>query len=125
VDRRRAALSALVAFAVATAVAIVIGGARPATGQGIAPTVVQAVGYACALLAALALVAPAAHRVGVDRKLGAVILVALVALVLVDVFAADGPDIGAGFLRLVCFAVIVAIAGRLLATSIGSGRRQR
>lgn len=95
-ERRRAALYALVAFAAATAAAIVIGGARPATGQGIAPTVVQAVGYACWLLAALTLVAPSAHRVGADGKLGAVIV-----------------------------AVIVAVAARLLATSIGSGRRRR
>ena len=121
-DRRRAALYALVAFAVATAVAIVISGSRPGTGQGIAPTVVQAVGYVCALLAALELLAPAAHPAGADRKLGGVILVALAVLVALDVFAEAGPDVGAGFLRLVCLVVIVAVAGRLVATSRPAGR---
>ncbi|HVD29028.1 MAG TPA: hypothetical protein VNC79_11100 [Mycobacteriales bacterium] len=122
-DRRRSALYALVAFAVATAAAIVISGSRPGTGQGIAPMVVQAVGYVFALLAALDLLAPAAHPAGADRRLGGVILVALTALVLLDVFAAGGPDIGAGFLRLVCLVVIVAVAGRLTATTVASGRR--
>ena len=122
-DRRRSALYALVAFAVATAAAIVISGSRPGTGQGIAPMVVQAVGYVFALLAALDLLAPAAHPAGADRRLGGAVLVALTALVLLDVFAAVGPDIGAGFLRLVCLVVIVAVAGRLTATTVASGRR--
>ena len=122
-DRRGFALYALVAFAVATAAAIVISGSRPGTGQGIAPMVVQAVGYVFALLAALDLLAPAAYPAGADRRLGGVILVALTALVLLDVFAAGGPDIGAGFLRLVCLVVIVAVAGRLTATTVASGRR--
>jgi hypothetical protein len=124
VDRRRAALYALAAFAVATAVAIVISGSRPGTGQGIAPIVVQAVGYVCALLAALELLAPAAHPAGADRKLGGVILVALAALVAVDVFSEAGPNIGAGFLRTVCLVVIVAVAGRLVATTVPAGRRR-
>jgi hypothetical protein len=72
----------------------------------------------------LDLLAPAAHPVGADRTLGGVILVALAALVLVDVFASDGPDIGAGFLRLVCLVVIVAVAGRLTATTMTPGRRR-
>jgi hypothetical protein len=122
VDRRRAALYALVAFAVATAAAIVISGSRPGTGQGIAPMVVQAVGYVCALLAALELLAPAAHPAGADRKLGGVILVALAVMVVLDVVADAGPDIGAGFLRLVCLVVIVAVAARLVATSRAPGR---
>jgi hypothetical protein len=122
VDRRRAALLALVAFAVATAVAIVISGARPATAQGIAPTLVQAVGYVFAVLAGVELLLPAAHPAGADRKLGGVVLVAVAGMVLVDVFAAAGPDIGAGFLRLVCLVVIVAVAARLLTTTLASGR---
>jgi hypothetical protein len=124
VDRRRAALYALVAFALATAVAIVISGARAAGEQGIAPLVVQGVGYACALVGALELLAPAAHPAGADRKLGGVILAALAALVLLDVFASDGPDIGAGFLRLVCLVVIVAVAARLMSTTVMAGRRR-
>jgi hypothetical protein len=120
-DRRRAALYALVAFAVATAVAIVISGARPATAQGMAPTLVQGVGYVCAVLAAVELLLPAASPAGADRKLGGALLVAVAGMVLVDVFAAGGPDIGAGFLRLVCLAVIVAVAARLLTSTLASG----
>ena len=123
-DRRSAALYALVAFAIATAAAIVISGGRSAGAQGLAPLVVQGVGYACALVAALELLAPAENPAGADRKLGGAILVALTALVLLDVFAAGGPDIGAGFLRLVCLLVIVAVAARLLASTLASGRRR-
>jgi hypothetical protein len=117
VDRRRAALYALMVFAVATAAAIVISGARPATAQGVAPWLVQDVGYVFAVLAAVELLLPAAHPAGADRKLGGVVLVAVVALVLLDVVAGNGPDIGAGVVRLVCLVVIVAVAARLLATS--------
>ena len=123
-DRRRAALYALVAFAVATAVAIGISGARPAGDQGIAPLVVQGVGDACALVAALELLAPAPHPVGADRRLGGAILAALAVLVLLDAFAAAGPDIGAGFLRLVWLVVNVAVAARLTQATAGSGRRR-
>ena len=126
-DRRRAALYALVAFAIATAVAIVISGGRPAGAQGLAPLVAQGVGYACALVAALELLAPAEHPAGADRKLGGALLVAVAALVLLDVvaFVDDaGANIGAGFLRLVCLVVIVAVAARLLASTLASGRRR-
>jgi hypothetical protein len=88
--------------------------------------VVQGVGYALALVAALDLLAPAAHPAGADRKLGGAVLVALAALVLLDVFAfaddSGGANIGAGFLRLVCLVVIVAVAGRLMATTVALGR---
>jgi hypothetical protein len=100
----------------------VISGSRPAGGQGVAPWLVQGVGYVCAVLAAVELLLPAAHPAGADRKLGGVVLVAVAALVLLDVFAGAGPDIGAGFLRLVCLVAIVAIAGRLVATSRPPGR---
>ena len=126
-DRRRAALYALVGFAVATAVAIVIGGSRPAGEQGVAPLVVQGIGYAFALAAALDLLAPAAHPAGADRRLGGVLLAAVAALVLLDVaaFVDDGgANIGAGFLRLVCLVVIVAVAARLLVSTLAVGRRR-
>jgi hypothetical protein len=129
VDRRRFALYALVAFAVATAVAIVLSGSRPAGEQGIAPMVVQGVGYGCAILAALDLMAPAAHPAGADRKLGSVVLVSVAVLVLLDLVAFGssdaniGANIGAGFLRLVCLVVIVAVAGRLTAGTVRATRR--
>ena len=125
-DRRRFALYALVAFAFATAAAIVIGGSRPAGAQGIAPLVVQGIGYGCALLAALDLLAPAAHPAGADRRLGSVVLASVVVLVLLDLFAfggGGGANIGAGFLRLVCLVVVVAVAGRLTAGSVRTTRR--
>lgn len=121
-DRRRAALYGLIAFAVATAAAIAISGARPGGEQGVAPWLVQGVGYVCAVLAAVELLLPADHPVGADRKLGGVVLLAVAALVLLDGFAGAGPDIGAGVLRLVCLVVIVAVAARLLATTLASGR---
>jgi hypothetical protein len=128
VDRRRAALYALVGFAVLTAVAIVISGSRPHTGQGIAPTVVQGVGYAFALAGALDLLAPAGRPAGADRKLGGAILASLVVLVVLDVVAFsggdEGADIGAGFLRLVCLVVIVAVAARLLVSTLAVDRRR-
>ena len=126
-DRRRVALRALLAFAVFTAVAIVFSGSRPGTGQGVAPLVVQAIGYAFALVAALVLLAPDGRlgpQEGADRKLGGAVLAALAVLVLLEFFAAEGPNIGAGFLRLVCLVVIVAVAARLMATSVAPGRRR-
>jgi len=122
VDRRRAALYGLVAFAVATAAAIAISGSRSAGEQGVAPWLVQGVGYLCAVLAAVELLLPASHPSGADRKLGGVVLVAVGALVLLDAFAGAGPDVGAGFLRLVCLVVIVAVAARLLTTTPAAGR---
>ena len=121
-DRRRAALYALIAFAVATAVAIVISGARPAGEQGVLPWVVQGVGYVFAVLAAVELLLPATHPVGADRRLGGVLLVAVAVMVALDVFGGGGADIGAGFLRLVCLVVVVAVAARLLTTTLASGR---
>ena len=121
-DRRRGALYGLIAFAVATAAAIAISGSRPAGEQGVAPWLVQGVGYLCAVLAAVELLLPARHPSGADRKLGGVVLLAVAGMVLVDLFAAEGPDIGAGFLRLICLVVIVAVAARLLTTTPAAGR---
>jgi hypothetical protein len=49
------------------------------------------------------------------------VLASVVVLVLLDVVAfgdTDGANVGAGFLRLVCLVVIVAVAGRLMATAV-------
>jgi hypothetical protein len=129
VDRRRLALVALVAFAIATAIAIGVSGARPASAQGIAPFVVRVVGYCFGVLGGLALLFPA-DRTGVDRKLGGAVLAAVAVLAVLDVEAfagaAAGADIGAGFLRLICLVVVVAVAGRLVATTVtAAGRRRR
>jgi hypothetical protein len=126
VDRRRLALFALLAFAVATAVAIVVSGSRPHLAQGVAPMVVQVAGYAFALVAALVLLAPADRPGGADRKLGGAVLASLVVLVLLDVvtYSPEGANIGAGFARLICLVVIVAVAARLMSTTVASGRRR-
>ena len=92
-----------------------------------APLVVQGIGYAFALAAALDLLAPAAHPAGADRRLGGVLLAAVAALVLLDVaaFVDDGgANIGVGFLRLVGLVVIVAVAARLLVSTLAVGRRR-
>jgi hypothetical protein len=128
VGGRRSALVALVGFALATAASIALSGSRPASAQGIAPLVVQAVGYGCALVAALVLMGRSEHPAVADRRLGGAVLAAVALLVLLDVEVFAGADgganIGAGLLRLVCLLLIVAVAGRLLATSLASGRRR-
>ena len=127
-DRRRLALVALVAFAIATAVAIAVSGTRPASDPGTAPFVVRAGGYAFALVGGLALLRARGRTAGADRKLGGTVLAAVAVLAVLDVeaFAGEsaGSNIGAGFLRLICLVVIVAVAGRLLATTITAGRRR-
>jgi hypothetical protein len=130
VDRRRLALVALVGFAIATAVAIAVGGARPAAAQGLAPFVIRVVGYVCALAGGLALIVSGDRTEGADRKLGGAVLAAVAVLAMLDVEAfagaAAGADIGAGFLRLICLVVVVAVAGRLVATTVtAAGRRRR
>ena len=66
------------------------------------------------------------HAAGADRRLGGVVLAAVALLVLLDVDVSAGADgganIGAGLVRLVCLLVIVAVAGRLLATGLAGGR---
>jgi peptidoglycan/LPS O-acetylase OafA/YrhL len=130
VDRRSSALGSLVVFVVCTVTAIVVSASRPALHQGIAPTVVQSVGYALAVAGALLLLLPlraagAERRPdGSQRTSGAVVLGAVALLVLMDLFVLDGvgPDIGAGAIRLVGLVVIVVVAVRLAAAS-GSARR--
>lgn len=129
-DRRRLALVALVAFAVATAGASAVAGARPASAPGIAPFVVRAVGYACALGGGLVLLRGGSRPAGADRRLGGTVLAAVALLAVLDVEAfageAGGANLGAGFLRLVCLVVLVAVAGRLVATAVtAAGRRRR
>jgi hypothetical protein len=111
VDRRRTALALLVAFVVCTAIAIVVGKSRPALAQGDAPTVAQFLGYSLALVAALLLLAPGAD--GDGRRPGGAVLGALAVLVLIDLVADDGPDIGAGLVRLVGLLVIGLAMARL------------
>lgn len=130
-DRRRSALLLLLLFIVCTVTAIVLSGTRSGPGQGVAPTIVQGLGYLFALGGGGLLVIPdrrAAHREhaghdrpmdagatppGSQRPAGLVILAALAVLVAVDLVGANsggGADIGLGLIRLVGLVTIVAVA---------------
>jgi hypothetical protein len=115
VGRRSSALVALVGFLALTVVAIGVGGSRPGLQQGTAPTVVQFLGYGCALAGAvLLLIRPGA---GGDRRAGGVVLGALAVLVALELaIDGGGANIGAGFLRLVCLVVVVVLTVRLART---------
>ena len=118
-DLRRPALFALLAFLGLTFVAIMLSGSRPASQQGVAPAAVQFAGYACALAAAvLLLVRPRARGTGVT------VLGALVVLVALELAIDDGsPEIGGGFVRLLCLGVLVAVTLRLMRPPTAAGRR--
>ena len=113
-DRRRPSLVLLLLFVLCTGVAIVWGGSRPALEQGLAPQLVQFLGYACVLVAGLLLISSTAEGAVADpRRLGGVVLGALAVLVLLDLLVGDGPNIGAGFVRLVGLVVIMVATIRL------------
>ncbi|WP_448626497.1 hypothetical protein [Geodermatophilus sp. URMC 64] len=119
--RRRYALVSLVVFLLLSVAAAVVSGSRPALEQGLAPIVVQVVGYLFALAGAAFLLAPHPHAQG-DRLTGGVVLGALAVLVALEVAAAvadagGGADIGGGLVRLVCLLVVVAMTVRLAAGS--------
>jgi drug/metabolite transporter (DMT)-like permease len=108
-DRRRVPLVLLLAFLACTGIAIVVSGSRPGLAQGVAPTVVQFVGYLIALVAAVLLVLGDAR----SRRIGGTVLGASAILVLLEVVAPSGPDIGAGAVRLLCLVVIAVATVRL------------
>ena len=119
-DRRRTALVLLLGFIACIGVAVVVSGSRPGLQQGIAPTVIAFVGYLLALAAAVLLIVRHTDRTA--RTIGATVLGAVVVLVLLDLLAADGPNIGAGLVQLVGELVILAAAVRL---ALGIGRTSR
>ena len=124
-DRRRVALGLLLAFILCIGIAVVVSGSRPGLQQGIAPTVAAFVGYAFALVAAGLLLAPGPD--GPDRSartIGAMVLGAVVVLVLLDLFVAHGPNIGAGFVQLIG-EVVILVATLRLALGISRARRAR
>jgi peptidoglycan/LPS O-acetylase OafA/YrhL len=112
--RRRTALSLLLAFAACTTVAIVVSGIRSGTDQGIAPWMFQVIGYLCAIAAGVLLLARSVDGSdGQERRIGAVVIGAIVTLILVDALAEEGPNIGAGFARLVLLVLVTGAAVRL------------
>ena len=122
-DRRRPSLVLLLLFVLCTGVAIVWGGSRPALEQGLAPQLVQFLGYACALAAGLLLLSSTAEGAVADpRRLGGLVLGALALLVLVDLVVGDGPNIGAGLFRLVGLVVIMVATIRLAMGVAAAGR---
>ena len=119
-DRRRTALALLMGFILCIGVAVVVSGSRPLPEQGIAPTVVAFVGYLLALVAAVLLITQQLD--GTARRLGAWVLGAVVVLVLLDLFAADGPNIGAGLVQLVGELVVLVATVRLALGVARAGR---
>ena len=123
-DRRRASLVLLLLFVACTGVAIVVGGARPALQQGVAPAVVQFAGYLLALVAAGLLLVSPGEGPGSTRRIGAAVLAALLVLVLLDLLVLDdgGPDIGAGGVRVLGLVVITVATVRLAQRLPAAGR---
>jgi hypothetical protein len=119
VDRRRAALVLLLLFVACTGIAIVVSGSRPGLEQGLAPSVVQFLGYLFALVAGVLLLG---LRTAGVRRIGATVLGALVVLVALDLLAADGPTIGAGFVRLAGL-VVIGVATVRIALDDAATRR--
>jgi hypothetical protein len=123
-DRRRTALVLLLLFALCTGVAIVLSGSRSGPEQGLAPSLVQFVGHALALAGAVLLVtAPDEGTAGSPRRIGGVVVAAVVVLVLLDLLVADGPNIGAGAVQLVGIVVIMAATIRLALGVVGERMR--
>jgi len=120
VDRRRTSLVLLLLFVLCSGVAIVLSGSRPGLEQGLAPSLVQFTGYVFGLVAGLLLVSSAVEASA--RRLGGVVLAALGVLVLLDLLAGAGPDIGAGFVRLVALAVVMVATVRLALGVAAAGR---
>jgi hypothetical protein len=120
-DRRRVPLVLLLAFLACTGIAIAVSGSRPGLEQGIAPAVVQFVGYLLALVAAVLLVMPGPGGAARPR-IGGTVLGALAVLVVVEVVATSGPDIGAGAVRLICLVGIAVATVRLVVDDSAAGR---
>lgn len=119
-DRRRAALAALLLFALCTGASIVLSGSRSGLEQGLAPALVQFVGYAFALAGGVLLLT--APSEGNGRTLGGLVLASVAVLVLLDLVVADGPDIGAGAVRLIGLVVIMVATVRLAQGGAVAGR---
>jgi hypothetical protein len=121
-DRRRTSLVLLLLFIACIGVAVVVSGSRPGLQQGIAPTVAAFTGYLFALLAAVLMIVPTAGHPEGTRGLGFTVLGALAVLVLLDLVAAEGPNIGAGFVQLICEVVILVVTVRLALGVARAGR---
>jgi drug/metabolite transporter (DMT)-like permease len=117
------ALALLLGFIACIGVAVVVSGGRPGLHQGIAPTVAAFVGYLLALVAAVLLLIPGqADPDRSSRTIGAMVLGAVVLLVVLDLLAEEGPDIGAGLVQLVGEVVILVATVRL---ALGIARTSR
>jgi peptidoglycan/LPS O-acetylase OafA/YrhL len=122
-DRRRTALVLLLAFVVCIGIEIVVSGSRPGLQQGIAPTVVAFTGYLFALVAAVLLLVPAPEVPDRStRTIGAMVLGGVVVLVLLDLLVEDGPNIGAGFVRLIGLVLVMIATVRLARGGAATGR---
>jgi cell division protein FtsW (lipid II flippase) len=122
-DWRRTSLVLLLLFVLCTGISIVVSGSRPGLQQGLTPGLVQFAGYAFALVAGVLLVSSTAESaIGGPRRIGGVVLGALVVLVLLDLLVAEGPDIGTGFVRLIGLVLIMVATIRLAIGVAVAGR---
>ena len=119
-DRRRTSLVLLLLFVLCSGIAIVVSGSRPGTEQGLAPSLIQFAGYGCALVGGALLLSSASEEGA--RRIGGVVLGALAVLVVLDLLVAAGPNIGAGFVRLVGLVVIMVATIRLALGVAAAGR---
>ena len=126
--RPRRALVLLLAFIACTGAAILAGAGRPADDPGVVPWVLQVVAYLCAIAAGVLLrTSTGAGRVETEgRRLGAVLLPVVLALVLLDMVTAasagGGANIGAGLARMVLLVVVGMLTARLAVTAAAERR---
>jgi hypothetical protein len=125
-DRRLTALTALMFFIVATAVAIVLDGRLPASEESVTGWVLQVLGYLAALAGGVLLLTgePDART----RRYGLLVVAAVVLLAITDAGTAaaesDGAVVGLGFVRLIGL-VVLAVVTIGLARSATVGRQSR
>ncbi len=123
VDRRATALLALLLFALATVVALLLDGRLPAGEESVAGWIIQTTGHLSALLGGVLLMTTDGHP---GRRSGVVVVAAVVLLSLVDALALadDGGDAAAalGLVRLLGLVVVGGVALRL-APAVARERR--
>jgi hypothetical protein len=114
VDRRPAALAALLAFAVATVLATVFDGRLPASEESVAGWILQVLGYVAGIAGGVLLLTT---RGLPGRGAGFVVVGAMLVLVLTDgVALADdggGADVALGGVRLLALLAVGVVALRL------------
>ena len=125
-DRRRTALSLLLAFVACTGAAILFSGFGPVSDTDVVPWLVQVAGYLCGIAGGVLLLTADEDEEG--RRIGRFLMAAFVALVLADAYAlttdSGGVNIGAGLVRLLLLVGIAVLTARL-ARAVAADRGPR